>query len=79
MPLQKQRNLTPPQMQNYSHHSAASRADVEPEKENIYMIVRVFGLGSDFVGYKVLVDPESMRRRGELAFTAPESWSVVVL
>ncbi|KAL1902459.1 hypothetical protein Sste5346_001440 [Sporothrix stenoceras] len=46
--------------------------------ENVYMIVRVFGLGSGFVGYKILVDPEKMRRRGELAFTTPEKWSVVV-
>ncbi|ERS97467.1 hypothetical protein HMPREF1624_05635 [Sporothrix schenckii ATCC 58251] len=47
--------------------------------ENVYMIIRVFGLGAGFVGFQLLVDPESMRRRGELAFTAPESWTVVVL
>ncbi len=48
-------------------------------RETVYMIVRVFGLGAGFVGFRLLVDPESMRRHGELVFRAPESWSVVVL
>jgi hypothetical protein len=37
---------------------------------------RVFNLGQDSAGLKVLVDPEGMRLRQELAFTA-EKWSVV--
>jgi hypothetical protein len=47
--------------------------------KDVYMIIRVFGLGAGFVGFQLLVDPESMRRRGELVFTAPESWTVVVV
>ncbi|EPE09773.1 ino80 chromatin remodeling complex protein [Ophiostoma piceae UAMH 11346] len=46
---------------------------------NVYMIVRVFGLGAGFVGFKLLVDPDSMRRHHELEFTSPDPWSVVVL
>ncbi|CAK7200393.1 hypothetical protein SEUCBS139899_003088 [Sporothrix eucalyptigena] len=62
--------------------SAGGPNDHDPDHDplaNIYMIIRVFGLGAGFVGFQLLVDPESMRRRGELAFTAPESWTVVVL
>lgn len=45
--------------------------------ENLYVIFRVFNLGSDSVGLKVLVDPESMRQRGELVFTT-ETWAVTI-
>lgn len=40
------------------------------------MIFRVFNLGSNSIGVKLLVDPEGMRQRGELVFTA-ETWSVI--
>lgn len=45
-------------------------------QRTVYVIFRVFRLGSDNVGLKVLVDPEGMRQRGELSFTA-ETWSVI--
>ncbi|GES62023.1 chaperone protein htpG [Aspergillus terreus] len=41
----------------------------------VYVIFRVFNLGCDSVGVKVYVDPEYMRARKELSFTA-ETWSV---
>lgn len=41
----------------------------------IYIIFRVFNIGTDSVGMKVYVDPERMRRR-HLVFTA-ETWSIV--
>lgn len=44
-------------MQNKSNNNANRR-----RAENLYVIFRVFNLGSDTVGPEVLVDPESMRR-----------------
>ena len=44
--------------------------------KTVYVVFRVFNLGSDNIGLRVLVDPESMRLQDELSFTA-ESWSVV--
>ena len=41
----------------------------------VYVIMRVFNLGKDSASVRVLVDPEGMRRRGELNFEA-ESWRV---
>jgi len=58
-------------MQEYTNSNAESG-----RTERIYVIFRVFNLGNDSIGLKVLVDPESIRQRGELAFTA-ETWSVV--
>jgi hypothetical protein len=58
-------------MQKYTNSNTESR-----QTESIYVIFRVFNLGNDSIGLKVLVDPESIRQRGELAFTA-ETWSVV--
>ncbi|OQV07282.1 hypothetical protein CLAIMM_11737 [Cladophialophora immunda] len=58
-------------MQMYTNSNANSR-----RTENIYVIFRVFNLGTDSIGLKVLVDPESVRQRGELTFTAA-TWSVV--
>jgi Ino eighty subunit 1 len=63
--------LTLSQMQEYSSSNANSRCAKE-----IYVIFRVFNLGSDSIGLKVLVDPESIRQRGEIEFTA-KTWSVV--
>jgi Ino eighty subunit 1 len=59
-------------MQNQSNNNNAESR----QTAGLYVIFRVFNLGIDSVGLKVLVDPESMRQRGELAFTA-ETWSVV--
>ena len=58
-------------MQSVSNNNADSR-----RTESVYVVFRVFNLGEDDVGLRVLVDPESMRQREELAFTA-ETWSVV--
>jgi hypothetical protein len=46
------------------------------QANSIYVIFRVFNLGNDSIGLKVLVDPVTMRQRGELAFTT-EKWSVI--
>ncbi|KAK3367905.1 hypothetical protein B0H63DRAFT_489977 [Podospora didyma] len=46
------------------------------QTDGLYVVFRVYNLGKDSVGVKVLVDPESLRQRGELAFTA-RTWSVV--
>lgn len=47
----------------------------EQQLDQVYVIFRVYNIGLDSVGVRVLIDPESMRRRGELSFTA-ENWSV---
>ncbi|KAI9372834.1 hypothetical protein BJX61DRAFT_542344 [Aspergillus egyptiacus] len=57
-------------MQNPSGGAAGGRP-----LECVYVVFRVFNLGRDSVGVKVYVDPESMRERRELLFTA-ETWSV---
>ncbi|KAK4034238.1 hypothetical protein C8A01DRAFT_18936 [Parachaetomium inaequale] len=44
--------------------------------ETVYVVFRVFNLGNDNIGLRILVDPESMRLQDQLSFTA-ESWSVV--
>jgi hypothetical protein len=58
-------------MQKYTNSNANNG-----RTEDIYVIFRVFNLGNDSIGFKVLVDPESIRQRGELEFTAV-TWSVV--
>ncbi|KAH6876838.1 hypothetical protein B0T10DRAFT_497374, partial [Thelonectria olida] len=58
-------------MQGYSQ----SRAGAAASFDRVYVIFRVYNVGQDSIGVKVLVDPESMRGR-ELAFTA-ETWSIV--
>lgn len=45
-------------------------------RASVYMIFRVFNLEAENIGLRVLVDPESLRNREQLSFTA-ESWSVV--
>lgn len=42
----------------------------------VYVIFRVYNLGQQGMRMKVYVDPEMMRVREELLFTA-EGWSVV--
>lgn len=60
------------QMQQHSEDAAGSSYDT------VYMIFRVFGLGAGFVGVKLLLDPERMRRNGQLNFTMPQTWSVSI-
>lgn len=47
-----------------------------PSANAIYVVFRVFNVGMGTPGVRIYVDPEEMRRRGDLAFTA-ETWSVV--
>ena len=54
-----------------------STLNADRQTRSLYIVFRVFNLGQDSVGLRVLVDPESMRQRGELAFTA-ETWTVAV-
>lgn len=42
----------------------------------IYVVFRVFNLFKDSIDMRVYVDPDIMRQRRDLLFTA-ESWSVV--
>lgn len=58
-------------MQNTSHGESGSE-----DLDSIYVILRVFNVGQDSAGMKVYVDPDFMRERRELSFTA-ETWSVV--
>lgn len=60
-------------MQQHSEDAAGASYD------NVYMIFRVFGLGAGFVGVKLLVDPDRMRRHGELVFATPQTWSVSIV
>lgn len=41
----------------------------------MYVIFRVFNLGSASPGMRIYIDPEAMGRRGELCFTA-EQWRI---
>jgi hypothetical protein len=43
--------------------------------DQVYVIFRVFNLGRDDIGVRVLVDPEAMRQENQLLFTS-ETWSV---
>ncbi|KAI0447658.1 hypothetical protein F4803DRAFT_573525 [Xylaria telfairii] len=46
------------------------------ERDEIYVVFRVFNLGMDSIGCTIYVDPESMRAQGALDFT-PNTWMVV--
>lgn len=46
-------------------------------RKKMYIIVRVYNLGSPLMGMRVLLDPERMRQAGQLEFTTG-TWSVVV-
>lgn len=41
----------------------------------VYMILRVFDLGQDEIGLRIYLDPETLRRKNSLSFTA-ESYCV---
>jgi hypothetical protein len=42
----------------------------------VYIVFRVFNLGQESIGMRLYVDPDVMRARRELLFTA-ESWTIV--
>lgn len=49
---------------------------LSPEHSDmIYVIFRVYNLGSESMGLKIYMDPGTLRREGSLLFTA-EHWSV---
>ena len=58
-------------MQHNSNHN-------NDNLETVYMVFRVFNLGNNNIGLRVIVDPESMRLRDKLSIIA-ESWSVVAV
>lgn len=45
-------------------------------REELYMILRVFGLEHSRIGMCVYLDPEKLRADGTLRFTG-ETWSIV--
>lgn len=51
-------------------------AQGSPPPNSIYVVFRVFDVGMGTPGLRIYVDPEAMRRTGDLVFTT-ESWSVV--
>ena len=54
----------------------SNRASGSIDQDCIYVIFRVFDLYKDSIDMRVYMDPDIMRQRGDLIFTA-ESWSVV--
>lgn len=46
------------------------------DKSEVYMVLRVFGLNDRRMGMRAYLDPESLRRDGQLVFTG-RTWSVV--
>ena len=44
--------------------------------DGIYVVFRVFNLGQKSIGMRLYVDPDVIRARKELSFTA-ESWTIV--
>ncbi|RMZ39655.1 hypothetical protein CA14_010174 [Aspergillus flavus] len=70
---------TPFYMSKYQYERMQTFSEDEPESSEldaIYIIFRVFNIGTDSVSMRVYVDPERMRRRRHLVFTA-ETWSIV--
>ncbi|KAB8229009.1 uncharacterized protein BDW43DRAFT_289566 [Aspergillus alliaceus] len=70
---------TPFYMSKYQYErmqSSSEDASGTGGSERIYIIFRVFNIGTNSVAMKVFVDPESMRRSRHLLFTA-ETWSIV--
>lgn len=47
----------------------------EEERSRVYLVLRVFGVESQRIGMQVYLDPESLRRNGQLVFTGA-TWSV---
>lgn len=45
------------------------------EPVNVYMVFRVYNLGSDGTAVRIYLDPETLREEGTLQFTS-ESYSV---
>jgi hypothetical protein len=42
----------------------------------VYMIIRVFNVGTQDINLRAYLDPETLRQGGQLVFTE-ETWSVV--
>jgi hypothetical protein len=59
--------LKPMQMQS-KHQSQ--------DKSEVYMVLRVFGLNARRMGMRAYLDPEDLRRKGQLVFTG-RTWSVL--
>lgn len=60
----------------FQMQDARQRVDESRQQfDQVYVIFRVYNLGLDSIGVRVLVDPEGMRQRNEVSFTA-DSWSV---
>ncbi|KAK1624073.1 hypothetical protein BDP81DRAFT_502426 [Colletotrichum phormii] len=49
---------------------------ITENSDTVYVIFRVYNLGQVNMGYKVYLDPETLRRSEQLKFTA-ETWSVI--
>ncbi|GLA20578.1 hypothetical protein AnigIFM62618_009153 [Aspergillus niger] len=72
-------NRTPFFMSKYQYRRMQEMSNGGTQSDNmdtIYVIFRVYNLGQQGMRVKVYVDPETMRVREELLFTA-EGWSVV--
>ncbi|RDH24776.1 hypothetical protein M747DRAFT_252824 [Aspergillus niger ATCC 13496] len=72
-------NRTPFFMSKYQYRRMQEMSNGETQSDNmdtIYVIFRVYNLGQRGMRVKIYVDPEMMRLREELLFTA-EGWSVV--
>ncbi|PWY74068.1 hypothetical protein BO83DRAFT_407964 [Aspergillus eucalypticola CBS 122712] len=72
-------NRTPFFMSKYQYRRMQEMSNGETQSDNmdmVYVIFRVYNLGQQGMRMKIYVDPEMMRVREELIFTA-EGWSVV--
>lgn len=48
---------------------------LDPEKDEIYLILRVYKLGQKDMGMRILLDPATMKKHDQLIFE-PESYTV---
>lgn len=55
----------------------SNKAAINRVTDKLYVIFRVYSLGRNSIGLRVLVDPESMRQLNTLEFTT-QTWSVAV-
>lgn len=53
------------------------RLKEDQTSDNVYLLVRVFGIASEKVGLRIYLDPEAARVNGELQFSI-ETWKVEV-
>ena len=57
------------------HNLKSMSGNLEPEKDEIYLILRVYKLGQEDMGMRILLDPATMEKRGQLIFE-PERYTV---